>query len=448
MTDIFTRTTPVIPLRGMHLDLKGHQPTVKRLLEIPRILAAFRFNVVLIEWEDTFCWRDSKLTSPNAYSAATINKFFESCRKYKIEPIPLIQTFGHLENVLRHKSYSSFREVKDDFRDLCPSKPKSRAMIMELIDQVLDVHKGFVNYFHLGADEVRSLGSCKSCSKTEKESLFWNHIEPLCKYITGRGVRPIIWHDMLEKADNVTLSRISKYCDLMLWEYRTPVFASNHHVTPELIKKYKAAGIKLWAASSFKGADGVTRRYSSLKSRVLNNLEWCEIASNNDFAGTIATGWSRYSTCCAQCEPLESSWDSLFLTALILWNGKISENIEMQVFQLMKENKAAKVLGSNYVDAIMSARRLEEIITYCKSELEFYLAMAKQPIIGRNRINPRVRKELQARFNKVVLSWRETIRKFESACKGNIQKSCLDEFVQSQTAILQHLLRVTGITKI
>jgi hexosaminidase len=53
------------------------------------------------------------------------------------EVIPLIQTFGHVEFILKGPEYRYLREVDQDPQSFCPSKPGTMVLVREMVDQVL-----------------------------------------------------------------------------------------------------------------------------------------------------------------------------------------------------------------------------------------------------------------------------------------------------------------------
>lgn len=67
--------------------------------------------------------------------------------------IPLIQTFGHMEFILKHKQWCHLREVERYPSSMCPSNSESMPLIRSLIKQVVTFHSG-IEYLHIGADEV------------------------------------------------------------------------------------------------------------------------------------------------------------------------------------------------------------------------------------------------------------------------------------------------------
>ena len=71
--------------------------------------------------------------------------------------IPLVQTFGHLEHVLKLEEFYELREVPAYPQSLCPSRNSSWTLVKEMIDQVVSLHPKST-WLHIGCDEVYQLG--------------------------------------------------------------------------------------------------------------------------------------------------------------------------------------------------------------------------------------------------------------------------------------------------
>ena len=93
----------------------------------------------------------------------------ESAKLHQLEVIPLVQTFGHLEHVLKLEEFVHLREVLNNPSTLCPTKNESFDLIQMMIDQVMALHQGYpIKFIHIGSDEVFQLGLCSKCRNRMK----------------------------------------------------------------------------------------------------------------------------------------------------------------------------------------------------------------------------------------------------------------------------------------
>lgn len=148
------------PQRIVHFDLKGAPFQVGYYEKIFKMISGdLGATGVLMEWEDMFPYT-GKLSVVNngyAYKPDEIKTILGYAKKYNLEVIPLIQTFGHLEWILKHPEFAHLREVDRYAQVVCLSKPEAIEIIKDLIDQVMALHPD-INYFHMGADEAFQVG--------------------------------------------------------------------------------------------------------------------------------------------------------------------------------------------------------------------------------------------------------------------------------------------------
>jgi hexosaminidase len=239
---LFSRTQPAIPKRGVHLDLKGLPPTADRFVGLLQLFAAARYNVVLVEWEDSFPWTvDERFRSPTAYTPADIRRFTETARDLGLELIPLVQCLGHMETPLSVPGYEHLREIPDFEAGLNPLAPGARELIQKMVDDVLELMPG-VRQFHLGGDEARTFGKNPETKayieKHGKGALYLHHVEPILDHLNRRGVRPILWHDMMIDWDGQSLRSLAAKCDLMPWGYRGHPDTTEGHFNTKYIKRF------------------------------------------------------------------------------------------------------------------------------------------------------------------------------------------------------------------
>jgi len=143
--------------------------------------------------------------------------------------IPLVQTFGHLEFVLKLESFASLREVPRYPQVVCPTNNKTNELIREMINQIMEMHPG-VQYLHIGSDEVYHIGVCPLCvdrmsrQNLDVSHLFLQHVTSIARYVTETfKVRPIMWDDEFRKLDHriIRSSGITELVDLVVWNYHT-----------------------------------------------------------------------------------------------------------------------------------------------------------------------------------------------------------------------------------
>ena len=253
--------------------------------------------------------------------------FGDKCNKNNIVLIPLIQSFGHMENTLIRKEFLKFREQKDDPRAVCPLKGGAHEIIKAMIDETVNVFPDIKN-FHLGGDEVDIFGTCPSCKNyirmNGKISLYLKQMVPLLDYLNDKyRIRPILWHDMMISWGIKNLSWLAKRADLMLWIYDQKTWVQNGWnlkiPTEEMISKFIKSGVNLWGAGAYRcGGEGVV---PDIYKRTENIKTWCAQSGKMPLKGFFITGWSRGNYLRVPYGPFENAVQSLCLCSKIMWDG-------------------------------------------------------------------------------------------------------------------------------
>ena len=317
---LFKKDQPVIEKRGVHLDLKGVPPTAERFVALLNFFAAARYNVVLVEWEDSFPWTvEEKFRSPTAYTPADIALFCKTASELGIEMIPLVQCLGHMENVLSVKGYEHLRELPDFEAGLNPLAPGASALIQSMVDDVITLMPG-VKYFHLGGDEARTFGQNPETKAYVEEhgkgALYLHHVEPILDSLNSRRIRPILWHDMMIDWDSAALKSLAQKSDLMPWVYGGDPADAGKHCNSGILERFSEHDFTLWGGAAYKGAEGYDSDVPDVPLHVENALAWVEVARKYEFAAVVATAWSRYAVDTVQCNPIDSSLDSALMVAV------------------------------------------------------------------------------------------------------------------------------------
>ena len=128
---LFRNDKPVVPQRGVHMYLAGLPPTPDRFVQLLKLFAAARYNVVVIEWDDSFPWTvDPRFRSPTAYTPEDIRRFSGNRAALGLELIPQVQCLGHMETPLGVPGYEHLREVPNTSSGLNPLNPKARELVL------------------------------------------------------------------------------------------------------------------------------------------------------------------------------------------------------------------------------------------------------------------------------------------------------------------------------
>ena len=95
-------------------------------------------TAILMEYEDMFpFWGTLRnISAKNAYSQRDVQNLQKWAMQNDLIVIPLVQTFGHMEFVLKLDEFKDLREVPIYPQSICPSQDRSWTIIQEMIDQV------------------------------------------------------------------------------------------------------------------------------------------------------------------------------------------------------------------------------------------------------------------------------------------------------------------------
>ncbi|NXF01179.1 HEXDC Hexosaminidase, partial [Smithornis capensis] len=195
-------------MRLVHLDLKGAAPRVSYLEQVFPLLSQLGANGILIEYEDMFPFKGELeiLRSPYAYSEEDIERIQQLAEQHKLEVVPLVQTFGHVEFILKHKKYQHLREVERFPNSFNPHVPNTLTLLKSILAQVIEKHRRST-WIHIGADEVFHLGegmdskNWMSRNKGDVGTMYLKHIKEVLGFLTAQywGLRALMWDDMLRK---------------------------------------------------------------------------------------------------------------------------------------------------------------------------------------------------------------------------------------------------------
>src|SRR5690242_6379827 len=174
-------------VKGFHLDLRIQVMKMDALKAFAKKLSDQGINTLVMEWEATYPFESHPLIENKyAYTKDEIKSFINYCSSIGIDVIPLQQSFGHVEYILRHEKYKDLREDQKDYSQVCPLQFEgNKKLFTDLFTELAATHPS--KYFHIGGDETYLLGHCDRCkamaAKEGTSKLYIDHIKMLCDIV-------------------------------------------------------------------------------------------------------------------------------------------------------------------------------------------------------------------------------------------------------------------------
>lgn len=353
-------------MRSDYLDLRNIFPPFERILYFIKELSCYKINTLVVEYEDKLPFHALKFIRHPEYcfTEEEFECLLETANRHFIEIIPLQQSFGHLEYVLKYPEYIHLRETPESPGELCPLREGAMDLSKALLSDMAFLHPGS-RYLHMGCDEVWSLGTSMECreSKKSRERIFIEFVNGLIDYVCSLGKIPIIWHDMFVHASDEELALLDKRVLAAIWLY----MGSNLPATAKtMMDRLDQAGISYLGCPSVRCWDRLPEQnYPVIDNRLLNLDLWGETAKMRPLQGLIHTNWastfsfghpyglfetSRYPLCYAA----ETSWnlradkENFLYRFLHLYHGMDTSGLEASGY---KNRDYYHLMGERYVNA-------------------------------------------------------------------------------------------------
>ncbi|HYK43971.1 MAG TPA: beta-N-acetylhexosaminidase, partial [Parafilimonas sp.] len=282
-------------VKGFHLDLRIQVMKMDALKAFAKKLSEQGINTLVMEWEATYPFETHPLI-PNkyAYTKDEIRSFISYCGSIGIDVIPLQQSFGHVEYILRHERYKDLREDQKDYSQVCPLQAEGdKQLFTDLFTELAATHPS--KYFHIGGDETYLLGHCDKCkamaAKEGTSKLYIDHIKMLCDIVISLGKIPVMWADIALKHPEA-LQLLPKQTILVDWNYGWDMNNFGDH------EKLMQSGFEVWGAPAIRSHPD-NYFLTQWEKHFKNIRDFMPICRQLGYKGIIMTSWStsgQYST--------------------------------------------------------------------------------------------------------------------------------------------------------
>jgi hypothetical protein len=284
---------PHLKWRGVHLFGSTEAGFLPRLIE--NVIAHAKFNHLVLEcgygqWETIRdAWVD--ISAPKSL----LREAVQVSRQNLLEPIPLIQSLGHMYWVFHNDANKHLAEDPETPWAIAPRGAETRPFLQRLYDEVFEVFQP--RHFHAGLDEVTLRGRFPNRPESKGASvaeLFVEHTEWVHGELKRRGVdRVLMWGDVLlapgEANDGgahakspdearFTRERLSKLPDLAICDWHYTPTEPERYISLDVLQR---AGFKEVIATTWYNPRNIAT--------------FAKAARQRRIAGLLQSTWAGYS---------------------------------------------------------------------------------------------------------------------------------------------------------
>jgi len=293
-------------IKAFHLDLRIQVMKLTALKKLAYQLHGQGINALIMEWEGAYPYeKETVISNQYAYKRSEIKEFIRYCHTLNMEVIPLQQTFGHVEYILKHYKYAKLREDQKDLSQVCPVELDScRTLFTALLKDIEETHDS--PYIHIGGDETFLLGHCEKCQRKVAQvglsGLYFDYIKMICDIVVGMGKKPVVWADIaLHYPDKIHL--LPKETVFVDWNYGWDLSYFGDHT--QLLN----SGYEIWGAPALR-SEPDNFYLTKWKNHFDNIKNFIPETRKLNYKGIVMTSWS---TSGAYCTVFDSNDDPLAL---------------------------------------------------------------------------------------------------------------------------------------
>lgn len=304
---------PKMAWRGVHLFVG---PTAlefhKKLWE--RVLLPMGFNKVVLQCEQT-AWE----SVPNLRGGITmpredLRKLFDWYRSVGVEPIPLVQSFGHMSWLFRNGQNLDVAYSTNPLHSIDPRKPRTREILNRLWDEVAEVTKA--KTFHFGLDEVDMRGFAPGTEDLVTE--LWRMHVPFLNSIAERhGATPMYWSDMA-LAPNEAVDATNGHTPAVAKSRREVIapgaFIGDWHYRDDPRPETFLKSLQIWKREGFRPiASGWFRP---------GNIRGFALAAIQEGAGYLQTTWAGFESRESEMIRELRQFEAMVMAGDYTWSGR------------------------------------------------------------------------------------------------------------------------------
>lgn len=212
----------LFPVKGFSIN----NPTVSEIDAfcefVDKELAPLGVNLLLVRVNYQFDFQTiDKMEASWGFPLSSVQKLEAVCEKNKIQLVPHLELFGHQSaggpefnpgTLLKNypeldEAFGKANSANYGYRSYCPLHPDLHPMIYKMLEEMTGAFNS--KDFHIGCDEVMTLGICDRCKEYlknggTKADLFADEINRLSGFLSSKGCRTWMWGDRLINANDAS----------------------------------------------------------------------------------------------------------------------------------------------------------------------------------------------------------------------------------------------------
>ena len=207
---------PAIDKRILHI-------TVFDILDVDKIkdiidtAAQYKFNAIIFSINNGIKYdRRPNISKTNALRKDQVSELIAYAQQRHIEVIPEVNLLGHQEWLLSPVypeliiTEGILHHSPKMFHTYNPQNPVVYEIVFDILEEIIDVFKP--KLFHIGHDEAFGL---RVHDEPESYMLFADHVTKINDFLSKKGIRTMIWGDMLKKEHNGEKKGLYKAIDFI-----------------------------------------------------------------------------------------------------------------------------------------------------------------------------------------------------------------------------------------
>ena len=304
---------PQIAWRGVHLFVGPTAASFHKKMW-DRFLKPLGFNHVVLQCERTSWKTLPGIDTPITMKRADLVQLFQYYRDNGVDPIPLVQSFGHAEWMFTNGKNLDLAMNPDIPYSLDPRKNRTREVLKALWNEIITTLKP--NTVHFGLDEVDMRG-WKPNPKFVTE--MWNlHIPFLAKIADDHRVQMMLWGDKCLAPEQAVDAGFGD--DLEQAEARRSVIPKNaligdwHYAGNPDSKKFETS-LNVWKTSG-------QRPIASSWFNSQNIRSFFGAAKSTKSEGALITTWAGYESSEVTMLAALKQYAAMIVAADYAWNPR------------------------------------------------------------------------------------------------------------------------------